>query len=163
MLRVRPFPVPDPDDVLPLEVKRLSARHAQRDSRTTCQEFAQLRSGRQHVLIVVQDQEGLVITQILPKPFQKGRILSVPDTVGPGKRRQHLVRIADRGEVDEGDAIGKGLYHLVSSLKSAAGLFDASRTNQGEEADVLTERQLTDRLNLLHPVGERSQPNLAEY
>jgi hypothetical protein len=53
-----------------------------------------------------------------------------------GESRNQEVGIADRGERDEGDAIGKVIAYLVDDVQSKVGFADASRPSEGEQADL---------------------------
>ena len=61
----------------------------------------------------------------------------------------HESRIADRGEGDEGDAVGEIAGHLVGHGDGEAGLAHPARTGQRQEADILAAQERGDLAALL--------------
>ena len=76
-----------------------------------------------------------------------------------GERRDdggsHQTRVADRGERDDGDAVGEVLSHHRRRAQREAGLADAAGAGQGEERNVLTQKQVAHGGQLPLPSNER--------
>jgi hypothetical protein len=74
-----------------------------------------------------------------------------------GDGGQDQIRIADGGKWDEKDPIDEVIGQGSSDVDSQAGFANASRANQGEQANVGTMQEATDGLYVLLAPNERAE------
>ena len=72
----------------------------------------------------------------------------------PGDRRHHQGGIGERRQIDEPDAIGEALGHLLRGGNRQAGLADATGTDQRQQAHVVLGEEAADEGQLVLPVDQ---------
>ena len=120
------------EDMLAGHTQERAAGDQQGDARTTGQEIDQNRSGRQHVLEVVQDQEELSWSECACEGGG-GRLASrLHDTKRLGDPRRYAVVVAYRRELDERDLVEAGV-EIHSDVNRQPSLAYASGSGQRDQ------------------------------
>jgi hypothetical protein len=103
---------------------------------TFAQQRADNRAGAGKLLQVVEDQEQPLL---IDPPDEKVEEISARVCTDPkdrGDRSGHELRISDRREVDEKDAVGKSVGHAACQLETKARLSAATWPGEGHKASA---------------------------
>jgi hypothetical protein len=113
-----------------------AAGDQERHAGAETQEIAHLRPRGDHLLEVIQDQELVGVGQNADQAVMQQSGAHVAQSQYSGDGVQDESGIGNRGEVDEGDAVGKGIADIAGGRKRQAGLADAARPGQGQQANI---------------------------
>ena len=94
----------------------------------------QVGAGAQHVLAVVEDQQQLLPAQVVAQGLLQRLARGFLDAEHLRQRAAHQRRIEQRGEVDEPDAVPKGIEHFGGSLQCQPRLADAAGSRQRQQS-----------------------------
>ena len=103
-----------------------------------CHHYLELRAGIKqvhhvhrragHLLKVVQQEQHLLLSQVLPETFQKGLARPFPDAQRFGDGRHNQRGVTDGGQIHEKHAIGEHITQLRCHLQGQTSFTRAART-----------------------------------
>ncbi len=96
-----------------------------------------------------------LITQERLQPVEQRLVSGFPHAEDLGDGGRHQTRVADRGKVDEGDAIGEIVRGRSRHAQREAGLADPARTGQRKKRNILTQQQVPHRSKFPLPPNQR--------
>ena len=125
-------------DGLALDPQRLSARGQDRHVRAgPCDALDQLGGSVDHVLAVVEEQERLLHPQRREDGVDERLALLLRDGQRVGQRPHHARLVGDRREVGQEHAVGVAGEQAPAELDGEAGLADAPRAQQRDDAGAV--------------------------
>src|SRR5207244_984907 len=86
-----------------------------------------------HVLAVVEDEEGLEVANVLAERGENRAALLLSEAEDPGDHRRDALRIGDRCELDEPDSVGIPLHDLLGHLEREASLAAPPGPREGDK------------------------------
>ena len=122
-----------PHGVLPVQPQRDPAGRQQPDRRAAHQHPGQQLDRVQHVLEVVYHEQHLAALQRLDQMSLGGLRRRWRQAQFPCQRRCDQRRITDRGQVDEGHAVGEVPGQIVGRLQSQPRLAGPADTGEGDQ------------------------------
>ncbi len=140
--------------VLGSHMQHLAARHQYLEPRAGGEQVYYLYGCAHHLLKVVQQEQHLLLSQVLPQAFQQGLAHPFPHAEGLGDGGHNQFRVADGSQVHEEYAVGEGVAQFRCQLQAQAGLACAAGTCQGRQAHILLEQELLDGGQFLLPSNE---------
>ena len=121
--------------LLPVDVEGGSAAGHHLEVRARLQQLGHHRRAlRKQLLEIVEHQQHPLALQVLHHDVERHAVARDRDSDRLGDHRRHQVGVADGRQGDEVDAVGKGLHDLRADLEAEAGLADASRPDQRQQA-----------------------------
>jgi hypothetical protein len=108
----------------------------------------------EHLLEVVEDDEGLAPPEVAEEPLGEARALRVPQADTRRQRRGHPGRVPDRGEVHERHPVGEFLGQAAPDFDGEARLAHTGRSREGEQPRLVAEQQALDRLEVTVPTEQ---------
>jgi hypothetical protein len=145
--------------MLAIQVQNRPARDEQAETGRGGEQVADQRRGRQHLLEVVEDQQQVPIAEVPHHAAGERPVARLAHAEGLRDRRGDEVRVASRGEGDEGDAGGEVRREDLGHPQRQARLADAARTGQRQEADAPVPEEVAERGDLALPSDQRRQRN----
>ena len=116
-----------------------------------------MRGGRAHLLEVVEHEQQPPAAQVVGDEVGRGQGADLAQPKRPRDRRQDQIRVGDRGQRDEDDAIGEGRCRVLGDAQREAGLAHPARTGQGEQADPMVDEQVARGRGIGGTADERGQ------
>ena len=110
--------------------------------------------GRDEVLAVVEEEQELLAAEGGDEPVDEWPLAGLRHLEGAGNRGQHQGWIAQRGQIDEDDAVGERARHLVRDRQRQARLADAAGTGQGQQRHGFVDQQRAGGGHLTLPPDE---------
>ena len=87
------------------------------------------------LLEVVEHQQETLVAQHGLQPLDQGLVARFPHAERRDDGGRHQTRVADRGERDDGDAVGEVLRHRRRRTQREPGLAHPARTGQGQQTE----------------------------
>jgi hypothetical protein len=137
--------------VLPAQMQRLATRGQDREVGDPRQQGIEVRRGGQQALQVVEHEQDRPLPEECRQRFAGilAPLRAPPDDAGD--RGQHQGGIGQRRQIDEPDAIGEALRHLLRGGNGQAGLADAPGTDQRQQAHVVLGEEAAHEGQLILP------------
>jgi hypothetical protein len=109
------------------------------------------------VLDVVQDEQRPALPQQRAQRILDRSPARLPHVAGAGDRHGDQGGVVDRSEVDEPDAVRVHGGHVLGDAARQAGLADAARPGQRDQADAGAAQEVGDGRDLALPADETRQ------
>jgi hypothetical protein len=122
--------------VFPPQVEWSAAGHDHLHARPRRQELPDDRSGIEHLLEVVQDQQRRLVAKEPCHDLSRWLATNVPQPQLAGDRLDDQMRVGDRRQVDEPDTVVEFVDDARPELDGQACLPNTGRTGEREESDV---------------------------
>lgn len=124
-------------DGLPSQPERRPARDEDPHVGAAFEHRRALRTGREHLFEVVERQERSRPHEPPAQHVQRCRTSGDRQPERARDRPGDELRVAERREVDDGDAVREGIGHGARQLESQARLPDPGRPGQRDQADAV--------------------------
>ncbi|HYO29040.1 MAG TPA: hypothetical protein VER37_00545 [Thermomicrobiales bacterium] len=108
----------------------------EREPRAAGEEGGQRRTGRKHVLEVVQHQQPALPTEPRHDGRREGEFPRFDRLDRLGDRMEHAVRLGHGGQIDQMDASREGILDGCRDRQGQAGLADAAGSRQRQQPGV---------------------------
>ena len=142
-----------------MQAERLAACRKDRERGTGCQQRADERRGREHVLEVVEHEQQVLGGQKALGGLVCRLAREHDDRKRLDNRRRHILGPLQRGERDEVRAVGEVRLHRARRLQRQARLADPARAREGEQPHIAVAKPVGDRPHIVvttnGPVGRR--------
>ena len=130
-------------------VQRCPAGHQHLQPGTRLQQLHHQRRGVQHLLEVIEHQQPPLRLEHRREPLEQWPTGELADLQRLRDRRQHQRRVADRRERDKGRTVAEGREHVARDLEAQAGLADAGRPDQRQQAHLAVQQRIAHRGEVL--------------
>ena len=135
--------------MLPTDVQRLSACDEHLDIRTGRQHLGDVRSGRNYLFEIIQEQQDVSASKVPLETLQRGAIRVIEHAQCPGDGIHDERRIAHGCEIHEHCAIVKLRSNPGGQLDCKPCLADTWGTRDCDEPDVTVQNEVLSRLQVL--------------
>jgi len=130
------------------------ARDQHLQVRTRAKEMSEERRGLDDLLEVVKHEQDAPVAQVRPQPVDQRFGSGLTKTNGLGDGGSHQVRVRDRGQINERDAVWEVISSRRGNSQRQPGLAHTTRTGQREERNILTPQELAHCCQLALPANE---------
>jgi hypothetical protein len=124
---------------------------------TAGEQFRHVRRGRPHLLDVVEHEEELPLVKKSGDGIERRLRSRLAQPERTRDRGQHELRVHDRSEGNEDDAVRKRRGHVFGDAQSQARLADATRSSERQQANAIIQEQGADGRDLAIPADQRGQ------
>jgi hypothetical protein len=104
------------------------------------QELGDQGRGLDHLLEVVEHQQGALVAEDRYQPVKQRLVSRLPYPKRLRNGRQHQARVTDRSKFNGGEAIWEAIGQLVGDAQRKAGLADPAWTSEGQERNILAQQ-----------------------
>ncbi len=145
------------EGLLPRDLQPYAAGDEHGEPGTGGQERGHQRSGLDHLLKVVQDEQEVTVLQGDSKEVGQWLVTSGTHPQNPSECREDEVGVSDRGEGNQDHPIGKAACQFFGHPQGEPRLADTPRTGQGDQPHSILSEQGGDDLHLPRPTNEGGQ------
>jgi hypothetical protein len=127
--------------MLAVQSQRLAARREQLQACRGREQRSDPRRGGDDVLDVVEEHERRPVGDPIRDQLPRRRTRGLADSERPRERRHDQLRVGERGERDEEDAVGKTRRRAARDLEGQPGLAGSARAREREQAHVVAQEE----------------------